>query len=77
MMHQFKRRLACLVCALALLAASLPTAFAAPSAPADPAVQTLSASDVKAMQQADDAVAALTGSADLFCADCGTQYFRT
>ena len=64
MMHQFKRRLACLVCALALLAASLPTAFAASSAPAEPAAQTLSASDVKAMQQADDAVAALTGSAD-------------
>ena len=59
------KRLVCAVCALAMAAAVLPTAaFAAEGQ--DPALnaaqQSLTASDVKEMQQADDAVTALTGS---------------
>ena len=61
------KRLVCAVCALAMAAAVLPTAaFAAEGQ--DPALnaaqQSLTASDVKEMQQADDAVAALTDSED-------------
>ena len=59
------KRLVCAVCALAMAAAVLPTAaFAAEGQ--DPALnaaqQSLTASDVKEMQQADDAVTALTDS---------------
>ena len=61
------KRLVCAVCALAMAAAVLPTAaFAAEGQ--DPALnaaqQSLTASDVKEMQQADDAVTALTDSKD-------------
>ena len=61
------KRLVCAVCALAMAAAVLPTAaFAAEGQ--DPALnaaqQSLTASDVKEMQQADDAVTALTDSED-------------
>lgn len=61
------KRLVCAVCALAMAAAVLPTAaFAAEGQ--DPALnaaqQSLTASDVKEMRQADDAVAALTDSED-------------
>ena len=61
------KRLVCAVCALAMAAAVLPTAaFAAEGK--DPALnaaqQSLTASDVKEMQQADDAVTALTDSED-------------
>ena len=61
------KRLVCAVCALAMAAAVLPTAaFAAEGQ--DPALnaaqQSLTASDVKELQQADDAVAALTDSED-------------
>ena len=61
------KRLVCAVCALAMAAAVLPTAaFAAEGQ--DPALnaaqQSLTASDVKEMQQADDVVAALTDSED-------------
>ena len=59
------KRLVCAVCTLAMAAALLPAAaFAAEGQ--DPALnaaqQSLTASDVKEMQQADDAVTALTGS---------------
>ena len=59
------KRLVCAVCTLAMAAAVLPAAaFAAEGQ--DPALnaaqQSLTASDVKEMQQADDAVTALTGS---------------
>ena len=61
------KRLVCAVCTLAMAAAVLPTAaFAAEGQ--DPALnaaqQSLTASDVKEMQQADDAVTALTDSED-------------
>ena len=61
------KRLVCAVCTLAMAAAVLPAAaFAAEGQ--DPALnaaqQSLTASDVKEMQQADDAVAALTDSED-------------
>ena len=61
------KRLVCAVCALAMAAAVLPTAaFAAEGQ--DPALnaaqQSLTASDVKEMRQADDAVTALTDSED-------------
>ena len=61
------KRLVCAVCALAMAAVVLPTAaFAAEGQ--DPALnaaqQSLTASDVKEMQQADDAVTALTDSED-------------
>ena len=61
------KRLVCAVCALVMAAVVLPTAaFAAEGQ--DPALnaaqQSLTASDVKEMQQADDAVAALTDSED-------------
>ena len=61
------KRLVCAVCALAMATAVLPTAaFAAEGQ--DPALnaaqQSLTASDVKEMQQADDVVAALTDSED-------------
>lgn len=61
------KRLVCAVCTLAMAAALLPTAaFAAEGQ--DPALnaaqQSLTASDVKEMQQADDAVTALTDSED-------------
>lgn len=63
MMHQWKCRLVCVLCALAMLAALTPTAaFAVQPAAAEPAQQSLTASDVREMQQADDAVAALTDS---------------
>jgi len=65
MMHQLKRRLVCAVCALAMLAALLPTAaFAAEpdGTSSDIVQQSLTASDVREMQQADDAVTALTDS---------------
>lgn len=63
MMHQWKCRLVCALCALAMLAALTPTAaFAVQPAAAEPAQQSLTASDVREMQQADDAVAALTDS---------------
>lgn len=64
MRHQLNRRLVCALCALAMLASMLPTAaFAAEPDTADStAQQSLSASDVREMQQADDAVTALTGS---------------
>ena len=58
MMHQWKCRLVCALCALAMLAALTPTAAFA----VQPAQQSLTASDVREMQQADDAVAALTDS---------------
>ena len=59
------KRLVCAVCTLAMAAALLPAAaFAAEGQ--DPALnaaqQSLTASDVKEMQQADEAVTALTGS---------------
>ena len=61
------KRFVCAVCALAMAAAVLPTAaFAAEGQ--DPALnaaqQSLTASDVKEMQQADDAVTALTDRED-------------
>ncbi len=61
------KRLVCAVCALAMATAVLPTAaFAAEGQ--DPALnaaqQSLTASDVKEMRQADDAVTALTDSED-------------
>ena len=61
------KRLVCAVCTLAMAAAVLPAAaFAAEGQ--DPALnaaqQSLTASDVKEMQQADDAVTALTDSED-------------
>ena len=64
---RLRKRLVCAVCALAMAAAVLPTAaFAAEGQ--DPALnaaqQSLTASDVKEMQQADDAVTALTDSED-------------
>lgn len=64
MMHQWERRFVSALCALAMLAALLPTAaFAAEPDTAESAVQqSLSASDVREMQQADEAVAALTDS---------------
>lgn len=65
MMHSIKRRLVCALCALALFAGLVPTtAFAAgPDTAADTAPQTLTAAEVQQMQQADDAVTALTDSA--------------
>ena len=64
MMHQWERRFVSALCALAMLAALLPTAaFAAEPDTAESTVQqSLSASDVREMQQADEAVAALTDS---------------
>ena len=63
MMHQWKRRFVCALCALAMLAALTPTAaFAVQPAAAEAVQQSLTASDVQEMQQADDAVAALTDS---------------
>lgn len=61
------KRLVCAVCALAMAAAVLPTAvFAAEGQDTalNAAQQSLTASDVKEMQQADDAVTALTDSED-------------
>ena len=62
------KRLVCAVCALAMAAAVLPTAAFAAEGGQDPALnaaqQSLTASDVKEMQQADDAVTALTDSED-------------
>ena len=61
------KRLVCAVCALAMATAVLPTAaFAAEGQDTalNAAQQSLTASDVKEMQQADDAVTALTDSED-------------
>jgi len=66
MMHQLERRFVCAVCALAfVLAAVLPPAAlaAAPDAAEETVQQSLTAADVREMQQADDAVTALTDSA--------------
>lgn len=64
MKHQWERRFVSALCALAMLAALLPTAaFAAePNTAESTAQQSLSASDVREMQQADEAVTALTDS---------------
>ena len=64
MKHQWERRFVSALCALAMLAVLLPTAaFAAePNTAESTAQQSLSASDVREMQQADEAVTALTDS---------------
>ena len=57
------KRLICALCAAALLAGALPTAWAADTDMAAP-VQALTAAQVQQMQQADQAVTALTDSPD-------------
>ena len=64
MEQKLYRRVACAVCALALLVTgALPTAFAAEAdGQQTETPQTLTAAEVRGMQQADEAVAALTDS---------------
>lgn len=64
MKNGFGCRLVSAVCALALLAALLPTAAFAAEPDTAAAPQTLTAAQVQDMQQADTAVTALTGSED-------------
>lgn len=67
MIYRLEHRLVCALCALAMLAALLPvSAFAAePGEDAGAVVQqSLTASDVQEMQQADEAVTALTDSTE-------------
>ena len=64
MKNEFGCRLVSAVCALALLAALLPTAAFAAEPDTAAAPQTLTAAQVQDMQQADTAVTALTGSED-------------
>lgn len=66
MKHRLEQRLVCALCALALLAGLLPVSAFAAETDSDESTavqQSLSASDVREMQQADDAVTALTDSA--------------
>ena len=62
MEHKFYHRVVCAVCALALLAGMLPMAAFAQESDTAAAPQTLTASAVREMQQADEAVTALTES---------------
>lgn len=65
MEHDMLRRLGCALCALAFALTALPTAAFAQQPEEQAAVQqSLSATDVREMQQADAAVTALTGGSD-------------
>ena len=65
MEHDMLRRFGCALCALAFALTALPTAAFAQQPEEQAAVQqSLSATDVREMQQADAAVTALTGGSD-------------
>lgn len=65
MKHDMLRRFGCALCALAFALTALPTAAFAQQPEEQAAVQqSLSATDVREMQQADAAVTALTGGSD-------------
>ena len=65
MEHDMLRRFGCALCALAFALTALPTAAFAQQPEEQAAVQqSLSATDVREMQQTDAAVTALTGGSD-------------
>ena len=65
MEHDMLRRFGCALCVLAFALTALPTAAFAQQPEEQAAVQqSLSATDVREMQQADAAVTALTGGSD-------------